>query len=233
MDAEGRSQEGRQDEALKQAEDAAAAGDPVGTVENLHRSFYLDGLTRRLRRRWERLSVEDVKDAVAEAVNALYYSIRDDKKILDIKGYLWKAADNKANDRYRLQRRERTVALEDLDRISSQAHPPAEDEYMYGRSRIEEPDLSLGRARAISTARKLLPRLGGENIQQVMGYILDAIEADQLHIPNQEIAEALGLSNQTIRQSRSRGFRRLEREGRKEGLVLPTLGIVEAVPEDE
>lgn len=233
MDTEGRSQGGRQDEALKRAEDAANNGDPVGTMENLYRSFYLDGITRRLRGRWERLSVEDVKDAVAEAVNALYFSIRDGKKVLDIKGYIWKAADNKANDRYRLQERERTMSPEDLDRVSSQVHPPAEDEYMYGRFRIEEPDSSIRRARAISTARRLLPRLGGENIQQVMGYILDAIEADQVHISNSEIAEALGLSNQTVRQCRSRGFRRLEREGRKEGLVLPTLGIVETVPEDE
>lgn len=233
MHTEGGNQKGQQDEALKQAEDAAAMGDPVGMVKNLHRSFYLDGITRRLRSRWERLSVEDVKDAVAEAVNVLYFSIRDGKKILDIKGYIWKAADNKANDRYRLQQREKAMTLEGLDHVSSQAHPPAEDEYMYGRSRIEEPDLNVGRAIAISTARRLLPRLGGENIQQVMEYILDAIEADQLHIPNSEIEEALGLSNQTVRQCRSRGFRRLEREGRKEGLVLPTLGIVETVPEDE
>lgn len=233
MDIEGRSQEGQQDEALKRAQDAAAAGDPVGTMDNLYQSFYLDGITKRLRARWGRLSAEDVKDAVAEGVNALYVSVMDGKKVLDIKGYIWKAADNKANDRDRLQQIEWTMPPEDLDRVTSRAHPAAEDEYIYGGVRIEDPDPAIARARAISAARRLLPSLGGERIQQVMGYIFDAIEAEQLHIPNSEIEEALGLSNETVRQCRSRGFRRLEREGRKEGLVLPTLGIVEAVPEDE
>lgn len=233
MDTEGRSQGGQQDEALKRAEDAATAGDPVGTVENLHRSFYLDGITKRLRRLWERLSAKDIKEAVAEAVNALYFSIRDGKTILDIKGYLWKAADNKANDRHRQQQREKSMPHEDLDRVAERSSPSAYDEYMDGSHRIEGPDWEKRRTQAISIARNLLPKLGGENVQAVMEYILDAIEADQLHIPNPEIAEALGLSTQTVRQCRSRGFRRLEQRAREEGLAPPTFGIVETVPEVE
>lgn len=233
MDIEGRGRAEKQDEALEQAQEAATVGDPVGMVEQLHRSYYLDGITKRLRARWERLAAEDIKEAVAEAVDALYRSVRDGKTVLDIKGYLWKAADYKANDHYRHQQRERPTAHEDLDRLGERMTPSAHDDSIYGSYRVEEPDWEKRRAQAISIARGLLPKLGGENVQAVMGYVLDAIEADQLHIPNPEVAEALGLSAQTVRQSRSRGFRRLEQRAREEGLAPPTFGIVETIPHDE
>jgi len=44
-----------------------------------------------------------------------------------------------------------------------------------------------------------------------MGYILDAIEAGANDVSNTEISEALGLSANTVAQSKRRGFERLKR----------------------
>lgn len=71
-----------------------------------------------------------------------------------------------------------------------------------------------------------------------MEYVLDGIEAGREDIPPAVIAEALGLSADTVRQAISRGFRRLARTAKGEALVdehwdLPALGQGESTCEDD
>ena len=58
----------------------------------------------------------------------------------------------------------------------------------------------------------------------VMGYLIDAVEAGRWDVSNQEIGEALGLTNDTVRTSLSRGFRRLNRLAQEEGISNNEIG---------
>lgn len=212
----------QQEELLQQAKEAAASGDPGRMLEALHRSFALDGLTRRIASKWRSLSRDDVELIIAEAVDILYAAIRDRKKVSNLVAYLWKTSDHKADNYYRTQQKNRKILTpNELEQIPDQS-TEFEDEL---DSSTKELEWEEKRPRAIALARSLLPRLGQHNIQKVMAYIFDALEADCVDISNKEIAEALGLSSDTVRQSKSRGFRKLERIIRDEGLAAQVSDI--------
>ena len=50
--------------------------------------------------------------------------------------------------------------------------------------------------------------------------MLDAIEQDLMDLSPEEISEMVGLTPDTVRRLTSRGFDRLEREAKKDGLWL-------------
>ena len=100
----------------------------------------------------------------------------------------------------------------------------------------EDSEREEKRAMAVRMTRKLLPRLGQQNVQAVMAYVIDAVDAGRWDVPNQEIMEAVGLSNDTVRTSLSRGFRRLSRLAQEEGLaeeLLVEANIVQPQEEEE
>ena len=68
-----------------------------------------------------------------------------------------------------------------------------------------------------SISKQLIQELKHENIKKVMLYIIEAIEKGHGNIPSCEIAEALHLSSVTVRQSKSRGFRRLREKAVEKG----------------
>ena len=78
------------------------------------------------------------------------------------------------------------------------------------------------RLEAIELARRLIPRLGQDSVQSVMRRILDAIEDGVPSITTADLAMATGMTEDGVRQCRSRGFRRLERIVRDEGLEPPS-----------
>ena len=180
----------QQEELLQQAKEAAASGNPGRMLEALHGSFALDGLTRRIASKWQKLSRDEVDFILAEAVDILYLALRDGRKVFNLVAYLWKTSNPKACDYYRTKQNEKPLTPDEWEHISNQS------------TEIEEsPDNSateLGweekRPRVIAVVRSLLPRLGQHNAQAVMTYILDALSSDCMDISNVEIAEALGLS---------------------------------------
>ena len=57
------------------AQNAANARDAKAMAEALAASGYLDGLVRRLERRWPNLPREDVEDCIGEAVNGAFEAV--------------------------------------------------------------------------------------------------------------------------------------------------------------
>ena len=78
----------------------------------------------------------------------------------------------------------------------------------------------------------MLPLLGQENIQKVMTYIFDALATGVVDVSNEEIGEALGLSNDTVRTCRSRGFSRLQTRAVERGLTDETFDFLELADEE-
>lgn len=205
----------QQEELFARAKEAAATGDPRRMLEYLYLSGVLDGLTRQIATKWRALSRDEVDDIVAEAVDVLYGAIRDRKKVDNLVTYLWKTSDHKACDYYRIRQNQKPLTPKDLEQI---ADPSTESSDSLENSKPEL-DWEERRTQAITIARSLLPRLGQHNVQNVMTYILDALLADCVDISNIEISSALGLSPDVVRQSKKRGFDRLERIVREEGLA--------------
>lgn len=214
---------------LQQARDSADAGNLGGMLEALHKSFALDGLSRQLASKWPSFSPNEVNDIIAEAVDVLWEAIRKRKKVSNLVGFLWKTCDNKACNHYKEQKNRSVLTPEALEQIPAQSNEITDN----ADNPADELDWERKRPRVIALVRSLVPRLGQHNAQKVMSYILDALEANCMDISNAEIAEALGLSLEVVRQSKSRGFKRLERIVREEGLVAQVKAVDELKREHE
>lgn len=194
---------------LKEAQAAAAAGDLKKMNDALFKSLVPDGVARNLRRRWPGLMDDDVDSLVAEAVKTLYEWVRDGNKVSRIAGFLVKVAHRKA---FKLDR----------SRPSQDAWDPSDlenFEWDYSDDLESHTERDERVKRALVAARALLSRLGQEGVREVMEVIFDALERGVADMTSGEIAQALGRSNpSTVRQQRKRGFDRLRREARKEGL---------------
>jgi DNA-directed RNA polymerase specialized sigma24 family protein len=208
--------EGRmtQEVALDRAQAAVVIGDPRAMVEALYESGYLDGLTRSMHRRWDRLPVEDIELIVAEAVGVLYEAVSQGKRVLNIKSYLWKVADNLANKLHETKVLEDAIP-DDLEDPTTTSQRPDDEGDPYDEIEPEE------RVRmAVVIARSLLHKLGERNIRNVMEYIFDAVEAGRDDVTTEEICEALGYPNRgTVRVWIQRGFDRLANRAYEEGVV--------------
>lgn len=213
-----------QEELIKKAKEAASAGDPEGMVEALYVSHAIDGLVRRIHGRWPILGQQGAEDAVSAAMVTLYKSMRKGEKVFNPVAFLWKVADRRANDTWKATRRHSHI--ESWELVAAKTN----GDFISPQNVESEPVDTIidteRRAKAIGIARLLLPRLGQQNIQAVMSYVIDAVEAGRWDVPNQEIQEALGLSNDTVRTSLSRGFRRLRRLAQEQGLAEE--GLAEA-----
>lgn len=196
--------------ALQDAKEAAVAGEPTRMLDCLFASFALDGLSRRLRDKWGFLKVDQdaCNDVVAESVDCLYHEIRQGRKVSEVVSWLWKVANRLASNRERKRTQENSNQQDNLEGVVEPDRTMSDPEV----------DWDQRRRRAIAEARKLLPKLGQENLQAVMSYILDAIQAGANDVSNTEISEALGLSANTVAQCKLRGFDRLKRVAREADL---------------
>jgi DNA-directed RNA polymerase specialized sigma24 family protein len=197
----------------------------------LYKSHVLDGICRRLAKDWSEIAFEDVELLVAEAVDVLYEKVRGGEKIRRIAPFLVKVASRKAYDFHESRRVidaldpadvEAAAGKEsrrDFEREEKQAKPKTPDPG-------DELDYEDKRRIALRIARGLLPRLGQQRIQDVMSYIFDAIEAGHDDISNEEIEDALGLSPDTVRTSKSRGFTRLARIAKEEKLLAQDFDLL-------
>lgn len=216
-----------QERALDLAKQAAASGDPKAMLEHLHRSHLMDGLVKRLERRWRQLPRPEVDFAVAQAVDVLYAKVSARKRVSDIDRFLFKVAFRRAYDYHRMRQREQLLDTDKMDQI-----PGAAGRVLCGEG-TEDDRRAEKRGKAIALARRLLPKLGQETIRSVMSYVLEAVEAGREDVPNKELAEALGLTLGAVKTSLSRAFARLARLAREEGLTERELkDIVELETDD-
>jgi hypothetical protein len=208
-------------EHLKNAVEAARRRDVRGYFIAIAESHVLDGLVHRLHARWSRIEYGVVEATIAQAAEAMYNAIANEQRVVSNPGgYLYGTANKMLVTGHGAGVLRVKPISEGFDVID-----PATEL----KSSSNLPPREHLVAEALRRARALVPRLGQENVIKVMTFIFDAIERGEHHIDNEYIGEALALSPDTVRQSKSRGFRRLEAEARKEGFEIPDFADEDAV----
>lgn len=196
---------------LDKAIEAASRKDIVSFMQHIHDSRFLDGAKRTLEHRWG-LDKEAIHEILSDSVDRLYEAAQLKGIILFPGGYFFKIIERRTVDYYRSHanhegfddtREDHTVTTEQEGKKRISADPEEEHD-----ERIKE---------GIRIARSLLPKIGEENVQKVMSYIINAVEAGVVDISNREIAEAISLSEVSVRKWKQRGFERLKRAAIKEG----------------
>lgn len=196
---------------LEKAKEAAVQKDVRTFLQLIHDSRFLDGAKRTLEAKYEgALDRERIHEIISVAVDKFYEVASEGKKILFPAAYLWKILRAVAYDT--CQNAKKYVSIEGIGKGDVISECLCES---YGESSKGERDKR--KKDGIRIARSLLPKMGSENVQKVMGYIIDAVEAGVEDISSHEIADALGLSEGSIRKWKQRGFERLERAAIEEG----------------
>lgn len=205
------------EELLKIAAEAARKHQPDRMLEALGASGYLDGLIRRLEARWRKLDRMNIEECVAQAVDRAYEAITQGRRIDNLGAWLWKTSENELFDlwnKYYLRWVENDGDPRSLENDIDSSLTEEE------RARLDE----LAQARrdeAIRLARRLLPRIGQGQVVSVMELVIDAVEQGIPDLSASDIGNALGISSNAARTLLGRGFDRLRREARREGIELP------------
>lgn len=206
---------------LEEATRLAASGDAGGAVRAILESGYPNRLIagRVLADRYSRVSREVRAEAVAEGIAALHEAVSKGTPVSRPAGYVLKVADVIcAKEQLRQEKQLTTDGLPDRDLLNARA-PWADSEDAVVRARR--------RSAALRLARGLLPRLGQQRAQEVMAYLFDAVERGAVDVPSKEIAAALDMSDDVVRQSLSRGFSRLTRLAAAEGLDVQAVDLLD------
>ena len=199
---------------LERARIAAQNGRPADMIKDLTISGYIDGLVRRLSYTWGALPRFEIEICVANAVDSACEAIASGRPVSNLSSWLWKAAYNKAHDCWCGHYKFRLLDDTGLENIGGEYLSETEL-----RNREERGEAR--RREAIRIARSMLPRLGGGQITDVMELILEAVENDIPELTSTELGDALGISPGAARKLLSRGFARLSRLARDEGIELP------------
>ena len=212
---------------LQRAQEAVNRGDVGEMLLTLTESRYLDGLTRRLQEKWGRvLPWTEVDDCIAKAVDAACSAVFHGRAIRSLGAWLWKSADNIADDKWQSDYRPRVEF--DEDNVSAAPDIGVTDGERQEREEVEE----LRRREAIRIARRLLPWIGEGQVVDVMELVIDAAADGLPDLPASSISEALGISKNAARLLVSRGMKRLRRLAEQEGVEIPT-DLLETDTEDE
>lgn len=214
-----------EDDQPQQSQRAAAAarrGDAVGMIQALFAGGMADWLYWRTSKAYRVLPAQDIQDCVAEAISDTFQVLAAGGRIQALPGYLLKAARNNALDMLSKRRDERSA---DMDSLPSVGDPTIDA--------LRASAHELLRRDALAKARALLPRLGMDNIRRVMEVIFDAIEQEIVDLRDSDIAAAVGLSEETAKRLKNRGFERLRRLAQDEGYELSqyerAVGLTEIV----
>lgn len=199
---------------LQRAQAAVNGGEPLEMLEALTASGYLDGLKRRLQKRWDALPPPEVDECIAQAVDAACDAVFQGRRIGMLGAWLWKAARNIADDKWRTDYSRR----QDFDTAAVPARPDPSETVREAAERraLEE----ARRKEAIRVARELLPRIGHGQVVTVMEVLIDAAENGLPDLPASAIAEHVGISENAARTLVSRGLKRLRRLAEQEGASL-------------
>ena len=217
-DAEPASEQYIQEQAFREAQWAANASDPIRFLAALQQERVLDGLVRRLCSDWDRVSRHAVEDAVVQAVDELYAQVQKGHEITRVVGLLRWRADKRIYDHVhgREYKLVRGYAPKDLALVAD-LNGGQKDVYLFDEEEEdEEPDQRS--SELFARARELVPRLGEDNIQKIMIYLLDALEAGRASVPNQEIADVVGLTLASAKSLKSRAIDRFLKRAPEVGL---------------
>lgn len=199
------------------AQEAASQGDPVKLFGVLLEEHALDGLMRRLKAGWSEIPDDEMEEIAADALEVLYYRMREGATITNAIGFIWKTAYFKCQEYHRLHAHFEKVSIDMLDETTDLGGTELGDLEARERLRIE----------AIRQARSLVPLLRSANIQTVMSYVIDAVEKGLPDVSNQEIAEALHMEVKTVKNCLHRGFERLSRIAKEQGMTSGALDLLQ------
>ncbi|WHX97954.1 hypothetical protein [Neobacillus sp. DY30] len=201
---------------------AAVSKNPKEMVGILYQSGFLEGLENQMRNKWRQIPPEVLDSIViGSAVDILYEKISNGGVISNPGGYLYKVADYKAVAFIQEQKQMTTTLIKEM-KLSDNFVDPFDDSPI-------ELDREYCLKRALIEARRLLKKLGQENVQNVMAYVFDCIEAQRYDVKPAEIAKALGLSSGTVRTSLTRGFDRLKRIALEDDLANQILNEAKSI----
>jgi RNA polymerase sigma factor (sigma-70 family) len=200
---------------------AAKDGDVINFLKALHESRFMDGAKRTLQFGW-RLDEETSHEILAKSTDKFFVALKDGKKIYSPASYLFKIIKNEAANFLK-----KASKFEEYDDNKGYKLAQAGNEPEYPMDE-DEPDQEERRKKGLEIARSLLPKIGSNNVQEVMKYIIDAIEAGAEDITSREIAEALGLSEVSVRKWRERGFERIKRAAIDAGYHKEYLATLES-----
>lgn len=185
-------------------------------LEALAASGFLDGLVRRLQRQWSALPPNELDECIAQAVDAAFAAVSSGTTVRDLGAWLWKTAQNKAQDRWQSE-----YAVRSPDASALDGHTAPDPEHEAERARRDQRE-DATRAEAIRIARELIPRIGDGQIVDVMELVIDAAAQRLPDLPAASIGESLGISEGAARKLVSRGLKRLRREAERAGVTMPT-----------
>jgi hypothetical protein len=77
----------------------------------------------------------------------------------------------------------------------------------------------------MAVAKRILPQIGEGKVVDVMDYVLTCVAKGLSHVSEKQIAEDLDLSQSTVHVLLWRGWNRLERAARAEGVVFEGFGL--------
>lgn len=217
--------------ALERATEAAKKKDPVEFLSAVAESHFIDGATGRLQSQYPGLDPDSLHEVISGAIDQFYEEVSAGGVVRRPVTWLWKSIKGRAFDLiYRTWAEEVPTDPSHLSTATETVRPSSIlDEVLEGVE-VDEDDVPEERIRALAlqVARRLLPQLGQQNVQAVMAYLFEAVEQGVEDVTNEEIGEALGLELDTVRYSKSRGWKRLERIVRDQGIgdtILSRVGV--------
>ncbi|MBX3233522.1 MAG: hypothetical protein KIT84_11000 [Labilithrix sp.] len=206
---------------LGAAVEAAARKELREYLVHIAASHALDGLTRQLQNAWPHALPGVIEEAVSTASDELYVRAGSGPIVAPL-GFLWGTARNIMLKKHRGG----TAVTESLDDESNA------DLLVWNaeETRTDKERAAL-RDAAIRFARSVLPSLGHANVVQVMTFIIDCVDRGDVYVDNPTIGAALGLTSDTVKRCKHRGFERLAREAKKRGMNIDD--VLEDVTDEE
>jgi len=195
-------------ELLQQAARHAAEGQADQMLLALHEARVIDGLKRRLMARWRHLNDGDAHDCIVKAIQAAYRGVREGKRLPNLDKWVVLIAHRRAIDLRRTGAKRPELRAPDI-------LATYEDNSDSDRHRLY--------AKAIDISRRLLPRIGQENVRRAMEVYLDAVERGE-EITHRQVGEILGVPRNTAKMLRSRGIHRLTRLAQDDGIIREEFG---------
>lgn len=178
--------------------------------------------------KWPKLPRFEIEECIAKAVDKAYDASTQGRIINHLGAWLWKAADNSANDCWRYQYLYRSAISEGIENIpSSEFSAPMREEP------VDQEELAENmRKEAIQIARRLLPRIGQGQVVSVMELIIEAVEQRVPDLSSVEVGNTLGISSSAARTLTKRGLERLQREAVREGIMFQVDLSLDEEPEN-
>jgi DNA-directed RNA polymerase specialized sigma24 family protein len=201
-------------EVIAAADKAAQEGRAWDAVHLLFTPAVLKRMRGRLRGAWNWITDDEIDDAITEAFLAFYVEIRRGGQITKTVPWLANVAWRKAADS---MRRTEVEDVTDPDTIE------------ISQALKDDPDKT---AAAFNHFERLVGRLSPDGVKRVMEIVVEAIKTGIPVLTNAMIAEALGEHPENVKKWRQRGFEKLGRLARVEGLVDETFRLTDVIFDD-